>query len=401
MDRLGDKLTKQPASVENPTRKAVSSAGCGSSGETIGLVACASSKGSSPTSARDLYVSPLFCKSRKYAELHCDDWYILSAKHGLLDPEQVISPYSVTLNGKSQHERKEWADRVWEKLRSRVRPGTKVIVLAGKSYREFLESRIKEAGGNVLVPLAGKAIGLQLQWLTAAMSKNGLNSDLDRFYAAVADLEKGLGGRRTFGECSGRMDWPDRGVYLIFEPGEFRSDGVTPRVVRVGTHAVSVAAKSTLWSRLRAHRGTLQGSGNHRASIFRLHVGRALAQRDPSLMVETWGVGQSAPKAVRKGEERLERAVSEYIARMCVLWLNIDDAPGRGSDRAYLERQIIGLLSADGRLADPSSENWLGRGSFNTRISDSGLWNLDYVLFDHESEMLDRFEAYVAATVNK
>jgi len=54
--------------------------------------------------------------------------------------------------------------------------------------------------------------------------------------------------------------------------GEFRSDGSTPRVVRIGTHAVSANSQTTLRTRLSQHRGSLKGSysgGGSAASFIR------------------------------------------------------------------------------------------------------------------------------------
>ena len=104
--------------------------------------------------------------------------------------------------------------------------------------------------------------------------------DVRRFYALLDDLERRSGGKRLLGHCHGRQSWPPRGVYFFFEPGEQRTtSGSSPRVVRVGTHALKVGAKSKLWGRLRSHRGTVTGlrpgAGNHRGSVFRLHVGTA------------------------------------------------------------------------------------------------------------------------------
>ena len=102
-----------------------------------------------------------------------------------------------------------------------------------------------------------------------------------RFYELLSSLAAGLGGWRRLAECSGRMNWPQRGVYFFFEPGESRSrSGTGNRVVRVGTHALKDGSRSTLWQRLSQHRGNARGDGgNHRGSIFRLLVGAALARR--------------------------------------------------------------------------------------------------------------------------
>ena len=38
--------------------------------------------------------------ARRYAETHAERWYILSAAHGLVDPERIIDPYDISLNGR-------------------------------------------------------------------------------------------------------------------------------------------------------------------------------------------------------------------------------------------------------------------------------------------------------------
>jgi hypothetical protein len=113
---------------------------------------------------------------------------------------------------------------------------------------------------------------------------------LVRFYALLDDLERRIGGQRALGDCSGRMDWPRRGVYFFREAGELRSDtGHGPRIVRVGTHALTSGSSTKLWTRLSQHLGKSNtGGGNHRGSIFRLIVGTALMARD-DVTVATWG----------------------------------------------------------------------------------------------------------------
>jgi hypothetical protein len=224
--------------------------------------------------------------------------------------------------------------------------------------------------------------------------------DVDRFYALLDKLAKGLGGRRDLKDCNGRLDWPERGVYFFFEPGEFLTDASTPRVVRVGTHALKDGASSTLWGRLRTHRGALDGAGNHRASIFRLHVGNALiAKSNGAIKIPTWGEGQSAPKNVRAKEEHLEKEVSRYIGDMSLLWLSVQDAPGPNSDRAYIERNCIGLLASSDCLADKGSNGWLGDYSPNNAIRTSGLWNVDYVFEKYCPRFLDVFDKYIDITL--
>ena len=90
--------------------------------------------------------------------------------------------------------------------------------------------------------------------------------DLDRFHELLDRLSARLGGPRRLGRCRGTDGWPERGVYFFFEEGDLREGGL-PRVVRVGTHAVSQGSRTSLWQRLADHRGTLAGTrpggGNH------------------------------------------------------------------------------------------------------------------------------------------
>jgi hypothetical protein len=216
--------------------------------------------------------------------------------------------------------------------------------------------------------------------------------DARRFYESLAALADRQGGARLLGDANGRMDWPRRGVYFFFEPGEERSgSGPGPRIVRVGTHALRAESQSSLWGRLSQHRGTATG-GNHRGSVFRLLLGLAIQARNPSLAIETWAKGSSAPADAVEAERPLEAMVSATIARMRVQCLPINDEPGPNSLRGYIERNAIALVSAYRAPAiDPSSAQWLGRNCPNERIRRSGLWNSNHVDDDVDANFLDVF----------
>ena len=126
---------------------------------------------------------------------------------------------------------------------------------------------------------------------------------INHFYEILQDLEDKLGGRRQLRYCNGKMNWPKRGVYFFFEKGETRQRNNELRVVRVGTHALKPNSKTTLWSRLRQHRGYTDGRGNHRGSVFRLHAGNAIIKKNKlEKEYPTWAKGSSAPKQIRTQE---------------------------------------------------------------------------------------------------
>lgn len=220
--------------------------------------------------------------------------------------------------------------------------------------------------------------------------------DLERFYSLLAQLERHVGGKRMLRDCTGRQAWPERGLYFFFEPGEHRGDGVTPRVVRVGANGVSAGSQNTLWKRLYGHRGTAQGGGNHRGSIFRLRVGEALQARD-GLSCATWAQGSSAPIAIREAERPFEAQASRTLGAFSVLWLDIPGDPGPQSERASLERQCIALLSSVHADTDAPSPGWLGQHAQRAEIRDSGLWNSEHVWEAYDPAFLDVLTQYVRA----
>lgn len=221
-------------------------------------------------------------------------------------------------------------------------------------------------------------------------------ADIDRFYELLESLAGRLGGPRVLGERDGRMGWPQRGVYFFFEDGETRSgSSAGKRVVRVGTHALRSDSGTTLWKRLRQHRGSVRGGGgNHRGSIFRLLLGAALAQRGDAALPPSWGLrGQlsAAERAARKRREAdLEGRVSGTIGAMSVLWVSVDDPPGPESRRAVVERNSIALLSnyAQSEPVTPSP-GWLGHHSDRERVRRSGLWNNNHVDEGYDPGFLD------------
>ncbi|WP_254279081.1 hypothetical protein [Haloarcula marina] len=218
--------------------------------------------------------------------------------------------------------------------------------------------------------------------------------DIDRLYHLLEKLEETVGGKQKLKDCTGYMDWPDRGVYFFFTPDEHRDADDQLRITRIGTHAVSEGSSTSLWDRLRTHRGakrgTYEGGGNHRGSVFRKRVGEAFVER-ASLNDEYphWGKGSSAKRERRLDELEMERRVSGYLRDLPFLWLNVNDEPSAESQRAYIERNSIALLSNYQRDAvDARSDAWLGTHSRSEKIRRSGLWNVDHVDEEYDPDFL-------------
>jgi hypothetical protein len=128
---------------------------------------------------------------------------------------------------------------------------------------------------------------------------------------------------------------------------------------------------------LRTHLGPANEIGNHRGSIFRLHIGRAMLEAGPGhATLPSWGQGQDAGHEIKTLEQAHEIAVSRYVQQLEVVLLEIDDEPSKDSMRARIEMQLIALFSDTMRPVDEPTADWLGLKSPVAPIRQSGLWNM-------------------------
>jgi hypothetical protein len=367
----------------------------------IGFVSCSKLKADAPAPAASLYTSPLFRKSLLAALDHSEKVYVLSAKHGVVPLSEIVAPYDVTLKSMPIAQRVAWAERAGAQLIGVVKSGDIAALYCGHEYASPLQARFGELGVRVHEPLHGLSLGRRLQTLIERNEELALDSAHRGFRALMRKLWAGQEGGREIAGCSGKDKWPRRGVYIVVEPSDPKAPHKMGRIVRIGTHAVSAGSQTTLWDRLGTHRGVAAGGGSHRSSIFRLHVGRALMQHHADRSwPSTWSQGQSAPKELRAGEQDLERFVSETIGKLRVLWLNIGDQPGPDSDRSYVERNSIGVLSRANLLSPAHVGAWLGQHSPDWRIGVSGLWNLDHLFTKPDAAFLTVLKRYVEITLS-
>jgi hypothetical protein len=220
------------------------------------------------------------------------------------------------------------------------------------------------------------------------MKKRG--ADLVRFYRLMEELQALNGGLQRMAAASPDFAWPRRGVVWFFEKGESRTEsGPGARIVRVATHALKPELNSTLWEKL-----AQDGNGRHRQSVFRTLIGLAL--RDLTGKQEPVGWGRDKPPGSEpdRAEQALEAAVSMYIGQMPFLFLAVDDEPGPRSERAFIERNSIALLSNYARAPlDSPSAGWLGRRCGREKVGQSGLWNTAHVDAAYDPSFMENMKS--------
>ena len=141
--------------------------------------------------AKGLYDSRLWKCRRGYAERFARSWYILSAKHHLLDPEKKIRTYDLAMTDMNAVERLEWSERVLKGIAGKFPDlkGKVVEIHAGKAYAESgLEKELRAAGAIVHRPLKRvRGIVPQCAWYRECLdsARSAAREDIERTSCAA------------------------------------------------------------------------------------------------------------------------------------------------------------------------------------------------------------------------
>ncbi|EIA5729025.1 hypothetical protein RP125_001254 [Staphylococcus pseudintermedius] len=107
----------------------------------------------------------MFRKQLKYAKqitTKDDHIYILSAKYGVLELDDIVSPYELTLNNMNKLKLKQWAYKCVKQLQEKeIDFKDKAIFLTGKPYSQYLSQLFP----NKEFPLNDLSFGMRLKQL--------------------------------------------------------------------------------------------------------------------------------------------------------------------------------------------------------------------------------------------
>ncbi|SFH81968.1 DUF6884 domain-containing protein [Albimonas pacifica] len=112
--------------------------------------------------ARDLYDGLWFRSARARAERAGDAWFILSARHGLLEPEARVQPYADRLDGRSAAALRAWVTLTTERMERMLPEAGRVVVLCDRDPPPELLRWLRVRYPEVETPLAGLNIAAQV-----------------------------------------------------------------------------------------------------------------------------------------------------------------------------------------------------------------------------------------------
>lgn len=130
------------------------------------LIGCVKSKQTSGALAKDLYTSVYFAKMRAYAESTGVPWFILSAEHGLVAPNDWLEPYECYLAKSGLAYQQEWGRKVARQLGKAFGPLDGLIfeIHAGSTYVKTVDAAVSPKGARVIDQLKALPLGQRLAW---------------------------------------------------------------------------------------------------------------------------------------------------------------------------------------------------------------------------------------------
>jgi len=245
------------------------------------LVGCVKTKLDRGAPAKDLYVSDYFQKMRAYAEGAGVPWFILSAEHGLVGPEDWLEPYERYLPDASREYRRAWGQNVAAQLTEAMGPldGVVVDIHAGSAYVESAEEALRSLGAVVVDQLHGLSFGRRLSWYLqhgsgARRGGNDVAEQLrDRSRAVALDdlLASGGAGLRSSGVYSWWVD--EAGAQDLRRGlGHEVAAGLIYAGLAGATRKGGAKSSNTLWGRI----STMHLGKRHEFSTLRRSLGSVL-----------------------------------------------------------------------------------------------------------------------------
>lgn len=303
------------------------------------LIGCVKRKLPTAALARDLYASPLFHRGRAYAERAGVPWFILSAQHGLVAPDDELEPYDLRLSATSRQYRREWGGGVVAALRKALGSidGLSIEIHAGSAYVDSIRDELRSAGATVVEPLAGLALGPRLAWYgdrAIAPAPPVPAPDVDELVGSLLQADEAISPAEFL--ATGASLFRSPGLYSWWADADGAADltvglrhPIGPGLIYAGlagaTRSGGRKSKNTLWGRIK----TMHLGGRHEFSTFRLSLGSVLAES--------------------RGEEEIdEPALTAWMhEHLRLIAVPVDDADTLGDVETEVLQQLDPPLNLD------------------------------------------------------
>jgi hypothetical protein len=137
------------------------------------LIGSSGATADEPEPAGRIFRSDGFARAREHAVHSRLPWFVLSAKHGLLDPDEIISPTDMQIDDQPAAYRAAWGEWVVAQLADRLQlDGVVVEVNGGVDFAQPLRQPLTRRGATLDIPLPGT-------WRDAGLEASGFHDSGD------------------------------------------------------------------------------------------------------------------------------------------------------------------------------------------------------------------------------
>jgi hypothetical protein len=120
------------------------------------LIGSSGATATGPLPAAQLFESAGFVRAREHAAGSGHPWFVVTAKHGLLDPDDVVAPFDIQLGDRSMGYRAAWGEWVVAQLGDRLLlDGVTVEVHGGVDFAQPLRHPLIRRGASLDLQLPG------------------------------------------------------------------------------------------------------------------------------------------------------------------------------------------------------------------------------------------------------
>lgn len=139
---------------------------------SVAVISCGRRKNNFRTQAKNLYTGNLFIAARKFCECNYSDWIILSAKYGVLFPEQMVEPYDLFIDDFTEDEKINWSNTVANKIMKMFDSNKTIDFYTSKNYQKYVIPILTRGGYSTTENLNNLRVALKTKWFLEHSESN-------------------------------------------------------------------------------------------------------------------------------------------------------------------------------------------------------------------------------------
>lgn len=153
----------------------------------VGIITCGCKKKDNAAAAKDFYTGTAFTVYRDYMIENFDHWVILSAKYGLVLPDQIVSPYNTYIKDLDAEEKYKLADTFCRDLKQKFPDVSTFKFYVSDEYKKVLLPHFDRYNINAEFPLDGLPYGKKLHFMRTGNDKTFDLNDLVQYLQTKLD----------------------------------------------------------------------------------------------------------------------------------------------------------------------------------------------------------------------